>query len=69
MLDRSRCSGCGQPTWLSHDKASKWRPKYVECQSCAAIEDLKEVPSVKKMLENPATHVQALSFYTEHVPH
>lgn len=62
MLDRSRCSGCGQPTWLSHDKASKWRPKQVRCQSCNAIEDLKAT------LPEEVKNAQALHFYTEHVP-
>jgi hypothetical protein len=61
-LDRSRCSGCGQPTWLSHDKASKWRPKQIRCQSCNAIEDLKAT------LPEEVKNAQALHFYTEHVP-
>ena len=61
-LDRSRCSGCDQPTWLSHDKASKWRPKQIRCQSCNAIEDLKAT------LPEEVKNAQALHFYTEHVP-
>lgn len=38
MLDRTRCSGCGQPTWLSHDKAWKrlWRAHGERCFSCDA---------------------------------
>ena len=61
MLNRSRCAGCGQPTWLSHDKSSMWRPKMVKCQSCNAIEDLKALQP--EDVKNP----QALHFYTEHV--
>lgn len=68
MLDRSRCSGCGQPTWLSHEKSSMWRPKYVKCQSCNAIEDLKKHPEVKQKMEGERANPQAYHFYTEHVP-
>jgi len=62
ILDRSRCAGCGQPTWLSHEPKSKWRPKQVRCQSCNAIEDLKALQPDD--VKNP----QALHFHTEHVP-
>ena len=62
MLDRSRCGGCGQPTWLSHDKDSMWRPKKVRCQSCHAIEDL------KALQPDDVKHPSALHFHTEHVP-
>ena len=44
LLDWSRCPGCGQPRWLAHDKSSSWRPQMVKCESCNAIEDLKETP-------------------------
>jgi hypothetical protein len=62
MLDRSKCPGCGQPAWMAHDAASKWRPKKVRCESCNAIEDLKA--TLPEDVKNP----QALHFYTEHVP-
>jgi hypothetical protein len=68
MLDRTRCPGCGEPTWLSHDPKSKWRPHYVECQSCKAIEDLKEHPPIKKKLEGENARPAAFHFYSEHVP-
>ena len=62
ILDRSRCGGCGQPTWMAHEPKSNWRPKKVRCQSCNAIEDLKA--TLPEDVKNP----QALQFYTEHVP-
>ena len=36
MLDATRCRGCGQPTWLSHDKAFKrmWKATSERCFSC-----------------------------------
>lgn len=38
FLDRTRCPGCGQPTWLSHDKTFKrlWGAKAERCFSCDA---------------------------------
>lgn len=38
MLDRSRCPGCGQPTWLSHDKATRkqWKGVTRRCFACDA---------------------------------
>ena len=68
MLDRTRCAGCGQPAWLAHDKDSKWRPQVVKCESCNAIEVLKEHGPVKQKLEGPNAHPQAFHFFTEHVP-
>ena len=61
MLDWSRCPGCGQPRWLAHDKKSKWRPKMTKCESCNAIEDLKD------MQPEDMSHAQAYHFHTEHV--
>lgn len=61
MLDRSRCPGCGQPRWLSHEKTSKWRPHKVKCESCNAIEDLKD------MQPEDLKHPQAYHFHSEHV--
>lgn len=64
QLDRSRCPGCGQPRWLAHEPTSKWRPHVVKCQSCNAIEDLKDAPEVQQRTEK---HPQAYHFHTEHV--
>ena len=38
MLDRTRCPGCGEPTWLSHDPKFKrmWGAKAERCFSCDA---------------------------------
>lgn len=62
MLDWSRCPGCGQPRWLAHEKSSKWRPHMVKCQSCNAMEDLKDT------LPEELHHAQAYHFSTELVP-
>ena len=70
MLNRSRCSGCGQPTWLSHDKDSKWRPHWVKCESCNAIEDLKERPprGLRHLIDGEDARPQVVQFHTEYVP-
>ena len=67
LLDWSRCPGCGQPRWLAHDKDSSWRPKMVKCESCAAIEDLRETPLAKQRLEGDHAKPSAWHFHTEHV--
>lgn len=38
-LDAQRCSGCGQPRWLSHDKAHAraWKVTAERCFACDAI--------------------------------
>ncbi len=38
MLDATRCRGCGQPTWLSHDRDLKrrWKVSAERCFSCDA---------------------------------
>ena len=61
QLDWSRCPGCGKPQWLAHDPKSKWRPKKVKCESCEAIEVLKE------MQPDDLKHPAAYHFYSEHV--
>lgn len=40
MLDRARCPGCGQPTWLSHDKATRkmWKVTAERCFACDAAD-------------------------------
>jgi hypothetical protein len=50
---------------MAHDPKAKYRPHYVKCESCNAIEDLKEHPNVAPKLENG--HATAFHFYTEHV--
>ena len=60
-LERSRCPGCGQPAWLAHDKSSKWRPHKTKCESCEAIEVLKD------MQPEDLKHPQAYHFHSEHV--
>lgn len=67
-LDWSRCPGCGQPRWLAHDPKSSWMPRMTKCESCNAIEDLKETPQAKARLEAERSHPQAWHFHTEHVP-
>lgn len=39
MLDATRCRGCGQPTWLSHDKEFRrhWKATAERCFSCDAV--------------------------------
>jgi hypothetical protein len=61
MLDWSRCPGCGQPRWLAHDPKSKWRPQRVKCESCNAIETLKD------MQPEDLHHAQAYHFHSEYV--
>lgn len=68
LLDWSRCPGCGQPRWLAHDKDSSWRPQMTKCESCNAIEDLKETPDAVRRLEGERSHPQAWHFHTEYVP-
>jgi len=65
LLDRTRCPGCGQPTWLAHDPKSNWRPSAIRCQSCNAIEDRKAAMGTD---ERALHNVQAIHFHTEHVP-
>ena len=71
MLDRTRCAGCGQPAWLAHDKNSKWRPDWTKCESCNAIEDLKEKSrdqTLRGLLEGERARPSVVQFHTEHVP-
>lgn len=44
LLDAARCPGCGQPTWLSHDKATrrKWKVRADRCFACDAAEERRE---------------------------
>lgn len=54
MLDRTRCPGCGQPTWLSHDKAYKrsWVAKAERCFSCDA-QATRQAEMTKGEVHNP----------------
>jgi hypothetical protein len=64
MLDRARCPGCGQPTWLSHDKATrgKWAAKAERCFSCDVAASRQEVMN-KGETRNPG----AIHYRTEYV--
>ena len=71
MLDRSRCAGCGQPTWLSHDPKSLWAPDWSKCEACDSIEELKSaaksrVPKLHALLEGENARPQTVHFSTEH---
>jgi len=59
-LDRSRCPGCGEPTWLSHDKAHKreWSAKAERCFSCDAIATKQE--TMKDTLNPSAVHYRSV---------
>jgi len=39
----------------------------VKCESCNAIEDLKETPDAQRRLEGERAHPQAWHFHTEYV--
>ena len=64
FLDRTRCSGCGQPTWLAHDKTYKrlWTAKAERCFSCDALASRQE--QMKDTLNPGAVH-----FRTEYLGH
>ena len=53
MLDRTRCPGCGQPTWLSHDKIYRrmWNATAERCFSCDAQESRQK--AMGKEVHNP----------------
>lgn len=68
LLDWSRCPGCGQPRWLAHNPESSWRPKMTKCESCNAIEDLKETGDAQKRLDPETGRPSVWHFHTEHVP-
>lgn len=63
MLDRSRCGRCGQPTWLSHDKANRkaFKVKAERCHSCNAMDEHPLVRSEDVLNPN------AIRFSTEYV--
>jgi hypothetical protein len=46
---------------LAHDPKSKWRPQRVKCESCNAIETLKD------MQPEDLHHAQAYHFHSEYV--
>lgn len=63
MLDRSRCHGCGHPTWLSHDPKleKKWRsPTPDRCHACTAV-----AKRQKQYEGDDVAHPQALFFHAE----
>lgn len=63
MLDRSRCPGCGHPTWLSHDPdlAKRWKaPAPSRCHSCTAV-----AKRQKQYEGEDVKQPQALAFHAE----
>lgn len=62
LLDAVKCSGCGQPRWLSHDKAFKkqWKASVEVCFACQAREQ-----KAKEFDEHP--HPRALHSGVEFV--
>ena len=65
MLDRTRCPGCGQPTWLGMDPAleRRWRsPLSDRCHACTAIARRR-----KQYEGDDVRHPEALHFHAEMV--
>lgn len=63
MLDRSRCPGCGHPTWLSHDPglSKKWKaPAPSRCHACTAV-----AKRQKQYEGDDVRQPQALAFHAE----
>ena len=68
-LDWSRCPGCGQPRWLSHDETSLYKPSMVKCEGCESIAIKKASKDVTALFERPDRYAEAYHFTTEHVGH
>ena len=63
LLDRTRCPGCGQQTWLAWDRAyeKRWKsPLPDRCHACTAV-----ARRQAKYEGDDVQHRQALHFHAE----